>query len=241
MKHIKSIWKFFLLISLLLALSACGSGVAAELQQATPTEIDPIAIFTSAASTVAAQLTQTVAAYSPTPPPPTETPIPQPTATLVQLDLPTAIPTFDPALPTPISTATPVVALATESGPICDAMTYGSPVDINYPDGSEVPAGTDFEKIWRIYNSGVCTWDEGYVLIPVSSTSTRGDNNPLDAAPVAFKIKVNVQPGEAVDVGAKLTAPLNNGTYTTCFMMQNDRGVYFGGALCVDIKVTNGK
>lgn len=240
MKPIKSIWKFFLLISLLLALSACGSDVAAELQQAAPTEIDPVAIFTSAASTVAAQLTQTVAAYSPTPEPATETPTPQPTATLSPLNLPTAISTLDPTLPTLIPTA--VVALATESGPICDAMTYGSPVDVNYPDGSIVPAKSDFEKIWRIYNSGVCTWDEGYILVPVSVTSTRSnDNNPLDAATPAFKLKVSVPPGGVLDVGAKLTAPQDNGIYTTCFLMQNDRGVFFGGALCVDIEVQDGK
>jgi len=244
MKHIKMIWKFTLLLSLLLVVTACGSDVAAELQQATPTAIDPVAIFTSAASTVAAQLTETAAAFSPTPPPPTETPIPQPTATLVQLNVPTAIPTLTPpvaGVPTLIPTAT-IVSLATQSGPICDKMQYGEPLDINYPDGSEVPAGHNFEKIWRVTNIGVCTWDDGYVLVPVSSSSTRaGDTNPLDAANPAFEIKTNVAPGSSVDIGAKLTAPLDNGQYVTCFILQNDRGVYFGGVVCVDIKVTDGK
>ncbi len=254
MKNMKTIWKLVLLLSLLLALTACGSDVAAELQDATPTQVDPAAIFTSAASTVAAQLTQTAAAFSPTPPPPTETLIPQPTATLINLDAPTAISTLDPTLPTltPLAGGIPTViptattvALSTQSGPICDEMTYGSPVDINYPDGSAVPARTDFEKIWRVYNSGVCTWDEGYMLIPVSSTSTRsGDNNPLDAANPAYKFGGNdnpsVPPGGTVDVGAHLTAPKDNGEYTTCFILVNDRGVYFGGVLCADIKVTDG-
>lgn len=257
MKYTKLIWKFALLLSLLLVLTACGSDVMAELNQPTATAIDPVAIFTSAASTVAAQLTQTAAAYSPTPPPPTETPVPQATATL---NLPTAIPTLDPAIPTatldpalptntPLAAGIPTLvptattaALATLSGPVCDAMTYGDPVDITYPDGSEVPAGHNFEKIWRVYNSGVCVWDSGYVLVPVSVSSTRPDDkNPLDAATPAFKIKTNVQPGGVVDLGAKLTAPLDNGTYTTCFVMQNDRGIYFGGVLCVEIKVTDGK
>ena len=259
MKPIKMILKAALLLSLVLALSACGTDLAAELQQeATQTAIDPVAIFTAAAATVEAQLTQTAAAFSPTPPPPTETFTPEPTATLVQLDTPVTLPTFtpDPALPTftPIAggsvptlvpTATIVTISNTPAGPICDEMRYGDPLDINYPDGSSVSAGHNFEKIWRIYNTGVCTWDDGYVLVPVSSTSTRsGDNNPLDAATPAFKIGIqsaNVEPGGVVDVGAKLTAPLDNGTYTTCFMMQNDRGSYFGGVLCVEIVVKDGK
>ncbi len=258
MKNMKTIWKMVPLLSLLLALTACGSDVAAGLQEPTPTQVDPAAIFTSAASTVAAQLTQTAAAFSPTPPPPTETTIPQPTATLINLDAPTAISTLDPTLPTltplagviptTIPTAT-TVALATQSGDICDAMTYGSPLDVNYADGSVVPAGTDFEKIWRVYNSGVCTWDEGYVLIPVSSSSDPvrpGDSNPLDAANPAYKIGVSashpsVPPGGTIDIGAHLTAPLDNGQYTTCFILVNDRDVYFGGVLCVDIKVTDGR
>ena len=67
------------------------------------------------------------------------------------------------------------------------------------------------------------------------------DLNPLDAANPAFKFKTTVQPGENVDVGAKLTAPLDNGTYATHFMLQNDRGSYFGGVITVIIKVTDGK
>lgn len=244
MKKLNHIWKIVLLLSLVLALSACGSDVASELQQdATPTEIDPVAIFTSAAATVGAQMTQTAAAFSPTP---TETAIPQPTATLIQLDTPVALATatLDPALPTLVSTATQVTIINTPDGPICDALTYGSPVDINYPDNSEVPAGTNFEKIWRIYNSGVCTWDDGYILVPVSQTSDPvrgGDTNPLDAANPSFALKVNVAPGEVLDVGAKLTAPLDNGTYSTTFLMMNDRGVYFGGPLTVIIVVVDGK
>ncbi len=117
-------------------------------------------------------------------------------------------------------------------------MTYGTPVDVNYPDGSEVSAGKDFEKIWRVYNTGVCTWDDGYVLIPVSATSTRaGDTNPLDAPNPAWKVKTSIAPGEVVDIGVKLSAPPENGQYTTCFILQNDRGVYFGGVLCVDVEV----
>lgn len=247
------ILKIALLLSLLLALSACGSDLAAELQQgqeAAATEIDPVAIFTSAAETVAAQMTQTAASFSPTPPPATSTPVPQPTVTLVQLGTP-LVPTLNPALPTStatvmgaptlILTATQAV-INTQEGPACDSMTYDiSTLDQTYADGTEVPAGTNFEKIWRIRNNGTCLWDDGFELVYYSSVSSRGDSNPLDAAPVAFAIKNTVQPGENVDVGAKLTAPLDNGDYTAYFVMRNDQGDFFGGFLSVVIKVTDGK
>lgn len=244
MKYTTKNWQIALLITLILTLSACG-GKAAE---PPPTEIDPVAIFTSAAATVAAQLTETAISFSPTPEPPTEIPTALPTATLINLNSTPLVnleatpignaPTLIPGAPTLIPTLTPVTLLTTPTGPICDEMTYGSPVDTNYPDYSTVKAGHNFEKIWRVYNTGVCTWDEGYFLVPVGSTSDRpGDNNPLDAANPAWEAKTKVPPGGVVDIGIDLTAPLDNGEYSTTFILQNDRGVYFGGPLTVIIVV----
>ncbi|OQX61865.1 MAG: hypothetical protein B5M51_06910 [Anaerolinea sp. 4484_236] len=247
MRITKHILQTGLLLSLAFFLVACGGETAPE-----PTPIDPVAIFTEAAQTVAAQMTETAMAFSPTPPPPTPT-LPQPTATLIDLGTTIPIntpptvgtpPTLLPGAPTLIPSPTQLVILPTPEGPICDDMTYGSPLDITIPDGSTVKAGHDFEKIWRVYNTGVCTWDEGYKLIPIASSSTRPDDkNPLDAPNPAWEIKktssVNkfVEPGGVVDIGVKLTAPVHIGEYSTCFIMENDRGVYFGGVLCVEIVV----
>ena len=260
MKRMNLVVNMILLLSLLLALTACDTDLAAELQQDqapaaggdTVTEIDPVAIFTEAAATVNAQLTQTAMAWSPTPLPPTNTPLPQPTATLIQLN---ATATLDPAQPTftplgiagastLIPTATTAAIVNTPGGPVCDSMNYGDPVDINYADYTAVPAGTDFKKVWRIVNTGTCTWDDGYILVPVGSEvmagSRTGDLNPLDAVNPAYKFKSSVGPGQSADVWANLSAPLTNGTYATHFVLQNDRGVYFGGVLTVIIKVTDG-
>ncbi|MBT3337246.1 MAG: hypothetical protein HN391_04935, partial [Anaerolineae bacterium] len=108
MKLRKYIWTLALLLILVTSLSACELQSVAE-AEVTPTEIDPAAIFTAAAETVAAQLTQTAAAFSPTPAPATATPTMLPTATLVNLDA-----------PTPIGTLTPVTVLSSPEGPICD-------------------------------------------------------------------------------------------------------------------------
>jgi hypothetical protein len=245
MKYTKNIWKLTLILGLLLSISACS--LEETPSEPTPTVVDPAAIFTAAAETVAAQLTQTAIAFSPTPAPATATSTMAPTATLVNLDAATPIGgiptlTLQPGVPTLVPTLTPATILNTPDGPICDEMTYGSPVDVNYPDGSEVSAGTDFEKIWRVYNTGVCTWDDGYILVPVSGYSEpdKGDTNPLDAPNPAWELKANVAPGEVVDIGVNLTAPLANGTHTTCFILQNDRGVNFGGVLCVVVVVNDG-
>lgn len=243
MKFKKKIFPLLAVI-LVLILTACTRESAEE---ATPT-IDPVAVFTSAASTVAAELTETALSFSPTPEPATETPTMIPaTATLVDLNATSPVgtaPTLGLGTPSLVPTATLALG-TTPDGPICDEMTYGSPVDVNYPDGSTVPAGKDFEKIWRVYNTGVCTWDDGYQLVPVSSSSTRpGDNNPLDAANPAWEFnKANriTAPGEVADIGVDLTAPIHNGEYSTCFILENDRGVYFGGVLCVEVKVKDGK
>jgi len=244
MKHTKNFWPITLLITLILTLSACGG----ETADPPPTEIDPVAIFTSAAATVSAQLTETAVAFSPTSEPATDVPTALPTATLINLNATPLVnleatpignaPTLIPGAPTLIPTLTPVALLTTPTGPICDEMTYGSPVDITIPDGSTVTARANFEKIWRVYNTGVCTWDDGYVLVPVGAESSRpGDTNPLDTPNPAWKLKTLVAPGDPVDIGVTLSAPSTVGEYATHFMLQNDRGVYFGGVLSVYVVV----
>lgn len=234
MKLKNNLFRLILLLGLLLALTACGAEADAE---PTPTEIDPVAIFTSAASTVAAQLTETALAFSPTPAPPTSTPTLLPTATLLNTPL-GGIPTLtlQPGAPTLVPPLTPVTVGGTPTGPICDAMTFGS--DITIPDNSTMEAGVNFEKVWRVYNTGVCTWDTGYVLVPIGSNSTRpGDTNPLDTPNPAWKLNTLVEPGGVIDIGVKLTAPVQAGEYETHYKLMNDRGVYFGSILSVYINV----
>jgi hypothetical protein len=212
----------------LLALSACS--MPGQSQEPTPTEVDTFAIFTAAAQTVAASFTQTVAAYTPTPLP---TDTPPPTATLAAfptapgLGTPLTFPTA--ALGTPGTT--PLAPLATQAATLCDNFTFIA--DITIPDGTIVKPGADFQKIWRIKNTGTCTWDEGYKLV-----YAYGDDR-LDGPGYEIKKKNDfVDPGETADVGMLMTAPLKEGNYTSCWQMVNDRGAVFGPyAICVIIKV----
>ena len=236
MKSTKKIWLVAILI-LILTLSACGGQTVAEAEaEANATEVDPAAIFTSAAATVGAQLTETAIAFSPTPEPATDIPALEATATLVDLNTPLPIlieatPTLVPGIATFTPIAPTLIPTATQGGDICDAMIYGSPLDITIPDGTIMEPGEDFHKIWRVYNAGVCTWDDGYQLVIVYGATS------LDAPNPAWKLKSLVLPGGVIDIGVHLTAPLAIGEYQNCFILENDRGVYFGGLLCVDIMV----
>ena len=128
----------------ILIISAC------NLPSSAPATEEPNAVFTAAAQTVQAQLTQSVPFSTPTLPPaaPTNT-------TIASL----------PTLPRPSST---VAAPAT---PVCDQARFLR--DVTIPDGSTFAPGTSFTKTWRIRNDGICTWS-GYVLVFDSGDAMNG-------------------------------------------------------------------
>jgi hypothetical protein len=226
-----------ILLTAALTLAACNVGAAPA-----PT-VDINAINTAAVATamgqISAQLTETALAAPSSTPLPTDTPIP-----LATFALPTAAagsPVPGGALPTvsfnttpnttPLAGFTPIAPAATTSlGDACNNSVYIA--DVTYPDNTEIKPGTDFKKIWRVQNTGTCTWDEGYKLVFI------GGDKALD--PVSFEFKRSsdfVAGGATADLGVNLTAPLKEGTYTATWQMQSDSGVYFGTPLTVVIVV----
>jgi len=236
-----------LLLAATLSLSACSMG-------ATPAPtVDVNAINTAAVATamgqISAQLTQTALAAPTNTPPPTDTPL-----SLATVALPTtaagasptggvsgALPTLSfnttPSAPntTPLAGFTPISSPAapvstTVLGDACHNSVYVA--DVTYPDNSTIKPGTDFEKIWRIQNTGTCPWDEGYTLAFVS-----GDQ-ALDPTSFEFTRSADfVSAGETADIGVDLTAPLAEGTYFAQWRMQTDSGVFFGTYLTISIVV----
>lgn len=124
-----------ILIIIVFAFSAC------NLPSNTPATEQPNAVFTAAALTVQAQLTQPVPFSTPTLP----------------LALATKTSASAPTLP-PASTLPPAASATS----VCDQAQFVK--DITIPDGSQVSPGTAFTKTWRLKNAGVCTWS-GYTLV----------------------------------------------------------------------------
>ena len=234
------------LLTATLTLAACNVG-------ATPAPtVDVNAINTAAVATamgqISAQLTQTALAAPSNTPASTETPLSLSTLVLPTVGAGTAANTSLPgALPTlsfnttpnttPLAGFTPIsgspIAPANTSAPLGDSCNNSAYVaDVTYADGTVIKPGINFEKIWRVQNTGTCTWDEGYKLVFI------GGDQALD--PVNFEFKKSadfVAGGATADLGIDLTSPLANGTYTATWRMQSDTGVFFGTPLTVVIEV----
>jgi hypothetical protein len=171
-------------------------------------------IRTSAAYTVVAEFTLTAAAITPTPLPPTETPTPQP---------PTETPTVA------FSTDPTQIALGTP-GQLCDNFSFDpATVDVTILDGTTMTPGQDFVKTWKIKNTGICAWGDGYGLIYAGYA----DKMSGEPAPLGTLVAV----GQEIDVSVNFKAPTKVGEYTSAWQMANAKGIPFGKAVFVKIVV----
>jgi hypothetical protein len=173
------------------------------------------ALYTAAARTVSAGAGTT--SFTATPG------LPIPTATN------NSVPTTGPTMPiaTSFSTLLPVPVVQ------CDAAQFVE--DVNIKDGSVLERGASFTKIWRLRNTGNCSWTTSYALVFVNGDSL--------SAPVAIGLIENVNPGQTIDLAVNLTAPNKDGHYRGNWKLRNASGVLFGvgsdatTAFFVDINV----
>jgi hypothetical protein len=206
----------------LLLLSACNLGRAAP---PAPTAIDPSVVLTQAAQMVFTAMTQTAQAWTPTPLP-TETPVPSPTPVSQSTPLPT-LPGFGTgiAVPTMIPTFGPPNPVPTSLAAGCSNSEYAGYT--NPPAGTVFKPGQKFFKIWRLKNTGTCTWDDGFRL------AYAGGDGDMGGQPyVITQTKDFVKPGETKDFGVWLTAPNVEKDYGSCWRMQDDRRNFFGVTVC---------
>jgi len=143
------------------------------------------------------------ATFSPTPtwtlippltsvvPPPSITPLPSLTP------VPTATNTRVPAATNPPSSST-----KTPTGIPCNLAKLVRHITI--PNGSYIPPGAAFTKVWRIRNIGSCEWYTQYYFINVV-----GD--PLGGAPL--QLTTRVKPNQEIDIAIPMVAPLTPGNY----------------------------
>jgi len=143
-----------------------------------------------------------------------------------QEDLP-PIPTPLPPQPTP--TPDP-------DAKCVDDMAFVQDLSYDDLDGSNPPQmlpGQPFQKGWRVRNSGTCTWNNTYSLVPA------GGNVPaarMGGTPVF--VQGNVAPGQTFDFWAELVAPLAPDTYQEFWTMRNtSTGILFGDRVWVMVEV----
>lgn len=159
-------------------------------------------MLTVAAETAIARLTQEA--------------LTSPAATNTTFSIPTSLPTNTPE--------------PTEEEVPCDRALFVT--DVTVEDGSEFIPGETFEKVWRIKNTGSCTWTSSYDLVFESGDDLGGEDG------AAFPGQV--PPGYEVDITIELTAPETPGSYKGIWQLSNAQGTIFTyGGLWVDIIVTD--
>jgi hypothetical protein len=90
--------------------------------------------------------------------------------------------------------------------------------------------GESFVKVWRLQNSGTCTWTPGYRLVYAYGNV---DTAQMNGQPVS--IPGNVAPGGTADVSVTLVAPTAASNYQGFWQMENANGARFGQTVWVGI------
>jgi len=161
----------------------------------------PDLLATSAAQTVAVQLTLS-AGQTPVPPSPTQEELP---------------PLASATSPEPSSTPT-ITPTATPDKASCDRAEYVS--DITIADDTTFTPGATFTKVWRMRNVGTCTWTTSYALVFV-------DGEQMNGASIV-QLTSDVAPNDTVDLSVELTAPDTPDTYRGNWQIRNDEDRLFG-------------
>jgi len=129
---------------------------------------------------------------------------------------PIAFPTRAPSVPTP--TANPAVCY--------DGLEFVA--DVTIPDNTVMDPGEDFDKTWRLRNTGTCTWDDTYRWVFVQGDLMNGGTE---------RVRGTVRPGETYDMTVDQRAPNDPGRYAGIWQMTNGNREPFGTRVWVKIRV----
>lgn len=141
---------FFVILFLLLMLSACGGN-------ATPSSEMTISdVYTAVALTLTAQAKLI-------------------SATVTWLPTLSLTPTASPTQITPTPTHQSVPTSSPVS--VCDNSVYIS--DVTIPDGTILAPGQTFVKTWMVQNTGSCTWSADYSITYVSGNAMGGSTTAI--------------------------------------------------------------
>ncbi len=145
-----------------------------------------------------------------------------------------------PAVSAPSPTVVPIVQSNTNSQGCTDAAKFLA--DVSVPDHSLIAPNAPFNKIWRLKNTGTCTWDNSYLVHYVSGAT-------MTQSPGYYIVEPGqtVAPGQSVDISVGMTSPVESGTYQSYWGLKNKNGQLIpiqgganGNSFYVKIKVNGG-
>jgi hypothetical protein len=138
--------------------------------------------------------------------------------------------TSEPAEPivttTPLLFSPTLTPLAVPASPTLPSNTAiskcasASLVSETIPDGTIFKPGAQFTKTWDIKNTSTCAWDTSYKIV-------FWDGNVLGGGYV-YNMPQAVGPGQTVTIPLVLTAPTDEATYTSKWMLQTPDNINFG-------------
>ncbi|KAL5976565.1 hypothetical protein ACLOJK_020898 [Asimina triloba] len=107
-------------------------------------------------------------------------------------------------------------------------------LDVNVLDGTLMPPGAHFTKIWRMRNDGTVAWPHGTKLVYMSGDRfANNDSVDLEIPESGYPV------GGELDVAVDFTAPMKPGRYTSFWRMASPSGQRFGQRVWVVIQVEN--
>jgi len=116
----------------------------------------------------------------------------------------------------PSGPATVVPSTQTPANPSDCTDSAAFVADVTVPDNTNFNQGDVVHKVWRVKNTGTCTWTAQYTLVFSSGDEMNAHSStPLSAT----------KPGDTLDIAVDLVAPSEDGTYRADFEIQNPSGV----------------
>ncbi len=218
----KALGFVFAFVAVALMLAGCGTNAPAS-----PTN-NPDLIYTMAAETASARVTEIFKSTPSTIPTKSASPTP---STNPALAYTAAVQTVSATLtqaailtPSPQSTAT-TAPPPTSGG--ADRAVYVA--DVTIPDGTVIAPGAAFVKTWKLQNAGTRTWTTSYSLAYISGEQMSTVTSVAITQPVA--------PGQQIDISVDLVAPTTLGSYQGYWKMKNAAGQLFNDSVYVMITV----
>lgn len=129
----------------------------------------------------------------------------------------------------PSATSTPTPGAGNPSPTPAECLNNSAFVaDVTVPDGSQFAPNQSFNKIWRVKNTGTCTWGAGYQFIYIGGDAL----TPNTVFPVP-----NTAPGASADFLVPMNAPRDTGSHVGTWRLKSPNGSQFGTIVTVKITV----